>query len=196
MTTDEKLARLAAVSEECCILRKAVVDQMGPQILDLAANISGVIGAGGKILIAGNGGSAADASHFCGEMIVRLSADRSRQALPAIALCVDPAVMTAAANDFGYENIFARQVEGLGNQGDMLLVFSTSGNSPNLIKAVQSARSKSIITSALLGGTGGKLATMVERSLVIPHPSTQRIQEEHSFIIHVLVELIESDLFG
>lgn len=194
MKNDKKLDHLRNLAKETAILRNGVVEQLGQEIIDTAAVISGVLGSGGKILIAGNGGSAADASHFAGEMIVRLSADRNRQALPAIALSVDPAVMTACANDYGFENIFSRQVEGLGNKGDMLFVMSTSGNSPNIIKAVQTAREKGVLTVGLLGGDGGKLAKMVERALIIPHKSTQRIQEEHIFIIHLLVEMVESDL--
>lgn len=194
MNNDEKLVYIQKLGDECAILRKAVTLELGQSILDIAAVMSGVIGSGGKILITGNGGSAADASHFAGEMIVRLSSDKNRQSLPAIALCVDPAVMTAAANDYGYENIFSRQVEGLGNKGDMLFVMSTSGNSANIIKAVQVAKDQGMITIGLLGGNGGKLAGMVDRAIVIPHPSTQRIQEEHIFIIHLLVGLVESDL--
>lgn len=195
MNREEQLNRLRKLAEETTILRKSVVEQLGAAILDLAAVISGVIGTGGKILVAGNGGSAADASHFAAEMVVRLTSDRNRQSLPAMALNTDSAVMTAAANDFGFENVFARQVEGLGQKGDMLFVISTSGNSANLIKAAQTARDKGMISVGLLGGGGGKLAPMVDRALIVPHPSTQRIQEEHSFIIHVLVELVESDLF-
>ncbi|MDH3890608.1 MAG: SIS domain-containing protein [candidate division Zixibacteria bacterium] len=196
MNEDVRLAPLKKAAEDSAILRRAVVDQLGLQILDLAAVISGVIGAGGKLLIAGNGGSASDASHFAAEMIVRLTAERNRQSLPAIALGMDPSVTTAAANDFGYENVFARQVEGLGSKGDLLFVLSTSGNSPNLIKAVAVARERGMLSAALLGGRGGKLAKQIERPLIIPHTSTQRIQEEHIFIIHSLVELIEGDLFG
>jgi len=194
MNREEQLNMLRKLGEETSILRKSVVERLGPDILDLAAVISGVIGSGGKILMAGNGGSAADASHFAAEMIVRLTSDRNRQSLPAMALSVDPSVMTAAANDFGFENVFARQVEGLGHKGDMLVVISTSGNSANLIKAVQTSREKGMISVGLLGGTGGKLAPMVDRAIVVPHPSTQRIQEEHTFIIHLLVELVESGL--
>ena len=195
MNNDEKLLQIKKLGDECAILRKAVTGELGQQILDTSAVISGVIGSGGKILIAGNGGSAADASHFAGEMIVRLSSDKNRQSLPALALSVDPSVLTACANDYGFDNIFSRQVEGLGNKGDMLFVMSTSGNSPNIIKAVQVAESKNMITVGLLGGTGGKLAGMVDRAIVIPHSSTQRIQEEHIFIIHLLVGLVESDIF-
>ncbi len=196
MNEDVRLVRLTKLAEDSAILRRSVIEQLGIQILDVAALISGVIGAGGKLLIAGNGGSASDASHFAAEMIVRLSSERKRQSLPAIALGMDPSVTTAAANDFGYENVFARQVEGLGQKGDLFFAISTSGNSANLVKAVATARERGLLTTALLGGRGGKLAKQVERSLIVPHTSTQRIQEEHIFIIHILVELIESDLFG
>ena len=196
MNREERLQYLKKLGEEAAILRKSVVEELGPQILDMAAVISGVIGSGGKILIAGNGGSAADASHFAGEMMVRLTAERNRQSLPAISIGVDPAVMTAAANDFGFENVFARQVEGLGHKGDMLFVISTSGNSSNLVKAVHAARERGLLTTGLLGSEGGALAGIVDRALIVPHLSVQRIQEEHIFIIHLLVELVESDLFG
>jgi len=194
MNNDEKLIYIKELGNECAILRKAVTSELGQIILDTAAVMSAVIGSGGKILITGNGGSAADASHFAGEMIVRLSSDKNRQSLPAIALCVDPGVMTAAANDYGYDRIFSRQVEGLGNKGDMLFVMSTSGNSSNIVKAVQVAKEQGLITVGLLGGTGGQLGSMVDRAIVIPHPYTLRIQEEHIFIIHTLVGLVESDL--
>ncbi len=196
MNDEQRLILLRKQAEQSAVLRKTVVEDLGQQILDMAAIISGVIGAGGKLLLCGNGGSAADASHFAGEMIVRLTAERNRQSLPAIALNADTVVMTAASNDYGYENVFARQVEGLGHKGDMLFVISTSGNSPNLIKAVQAARDRSMLAAGLLGGKGGRLAPMLDRSLVIPHTSTQRIQEEHIFLIHVLVEMVESGLFG
>lgn len=195
MKKDKRLDQLRKLADETVLLRKSVVDQLGEQILETAAVISGVMGAGGKILIAGNGGSAADASHFAGEMIVRLTADRNRQALPAISLCTDPAIITAAANDFGFEKVFARQVEGLGNKGDMLFIISTSGNSMNLVTAVRTAKELGLLTVGLLGNDGGKLVNVVDRALVVPHVSTQRIQEEHIFIIHLLVELVESDLF-
>jgi D-sedoheptulose 7-phosphate isomerase len=196
MSKDEKLMQLIKQANDSAILRKAVMAQVGNELIETANQISGVIGSGGKVLLAGNGGSASQASHFAAEMIVRLTGERNRQSLPAIALAVDPSVVTAAANDFGYENVFARQVEGLGNKGDLLVVLSTSGNSANLIKAVQTAREKHILTLALLGGNGGKLKGMVDRSLIVPHVSTQRIQEEHLFMIHLLVELVEKDLFA
>ncbi len=195
MNIDEKLMQIKNLANDTAILRKSVIDELGKPLIELSAVISGVIGSGGKILIAGNGGSAADAQHFAGEMIVRLTSDRNRQSLPAISLTADTAVLTAAANDYGFENIFSRQVEGLGQKGDLLFVISTSGNSPNLIKAVHMARERGIITAGLLGNDGGKLGSLIDRALIIPHPSTQRVQEEHIFLIHLLVELVESDLF-
>jgi len=193
---EEKLAQLQSLAEETTLLRRAVVSDLGPDIIAQAARISAVIGSGGKLMIAGNGGSAADASHFAAEMVVRLTAQRNRQALPTLSLNVDPSVMTAAANDFGYDRIFARQVEALGHKNDLLYVISTSGNSPNLIEAVKTAHQRNILATGLLGGKGGELSKLVNRPLIIPHSSTQRIQEEHIFIIHLLVEMVESDLHG
>ena len=196
MSRQERLFYLKKTAEESAALRQAVIDQLGLQILDLADLMSGVIGAGGKIMVVGNGGLATAASRFAGELMVRLRTERDRQALPAVSLCVDPAVMTAAANDFGYENVFARQVEGLGRKGDMLFILSTSGNSANLVQAARTARALGLISCALLGGSGGKLAKMIDTCLIVPHPSPQRVQEEHIFIINLLVEMIEGALFS
>ena len=129
-------------------------------------------------------------------LIVRLSSARNRQSLPAVSLAADTGVLTAGGNDYGFESIFSRQVEGLGTRGDLLIVMSTSGNSDNLVKAVQAANQKQVITGALLGGDGGQLTRMVEKALIIPHTSTQRIQEEHLFLVHQLVEMVERDLFA
>ncbi len=194
MKLQEAQLHLKKQADQSGVIRQAVVEQLGSRIYELSTVLSGVMGSGGKILVAGNGGSAAIASHFVGELVVRLTADRTRQSLPAIALASDLAVVTAAANDFGFENIFARQLEGLGNRGDMLLVLSTSGNSENLVRAVNTAKEKNILTTALLGGNGGKLARLIERPLIVPHPSAQVVQEEHLFILHQLVEMIEKDL--
>jgi D-sedoheptulose 7-phosphate isomerase len=196
MKQEKALLELIKRAEEAGVLRKAMVDQLGNQILEFSGVMSGVIGSGGKILIAGNGGSASMSCHFAAELVVRLTAERNRQALPAISLSSDMAVLTAGANDYGFENIFARQVEALAQRGDMLIVMSTSGNSDNLIRAVAAGRQKQVITAGLLGGDGGQLAQQVDKALIIPHPATQRIQEEHLFLVHSLVELVEQDLFA
>ena len=132
-----------------------------------------------KLLLCGNGGSAADCQHIATELMIRLNHDISRPALAAIALTTDTSNLTAGSNDIGFENVFARNVEGLGNEGDVLLAISTSGNSPNIIRAVEKAHQKKMFVIGLLGGTGGKLKNLVDLSIVIPSASIQRIQEGH-----------------
>lgn len=196
LTEKERISLLRRASDDALELRRRVIEEQSTAISALASRIAAVIGASKKILVCGNGGSAADSSHFVTELVVRLSASRNRTALPALSLAADPSVITAAGNDYGYERIFSRQVEALGSKGDMLLALSTSGNSENVVQAVQTATKQGLLTGALLGGAGGALKDMVENTVIVPSESTQRIQEEHKFIIHMLVELVESDLFG
>lgn len=151
---------------------------------------------GKKLLLCGNGGSAADCQHIATELMIRLSHHIQRPALPAIALTTDTSNLTAGGNDIGYENVFARNVEGLGNGGDILLAISTSGNSLNVIKAVEMAHSKGIKVIALLGGSGGKLKSRVDLAIVIPSANTQRIQEGHITVAHIICELTEEELYG
>lgn len=146
-----------------------------------------------KVLLAGNGGSAADAQHFAGEMVGRFL--REREAVPAIALTTDSSVVTCIANDYGYDNVFARQVEGLGRQGDIFVAISTSGNSLNLVKALQAAKKKEMITIGLLGKEGGKMKEVCDYALIVPSQSTPRIQEIHTLTVHILCELLEEELF-
>lgn len=195
MKQADRLTALTKLVDETIITRRAIIESMGSQILELIDILSGVIGSGGKILAVGNGGSMALAMHFASDLVVRLSAERNRQALPALALGVNPAVMSAAANDYGWEHVYARQVEALGRKGDILLILSTSGKALNLVKAVNMAKDKGILTAALLGGTGGNLKRSVDRSIIVPHSSSQRIHEEHLFIVHLLSEGVERDLF-
>jgi D-sedoheptulose 7-phosphate isomerase len=145
---------------------------------------------GGKLLLCGNGGSAADAQHLATECMARLQEDR--RPLPAIALTTDTSLLTAAGNDWGFETIFARQVEGLGRAGDVLLAFSTSGNSGNIIQAVMQAKRQGLRTLGFLGKGGGALRELVDLALVIPSSSTQRVQEVHITVGHVLCEVLES----
>ncbi len=194
MNGEEIHKLIADAADESSKLRRLVAESLSKPLIELAETISGVIGSGGKLLICGNGGSAGDSSHMATELIVRLTSERNRQALPAIALTADTSILTACGNDYGFDQIFARQVQGLGKPGDALILISTSGNSPNLIKAAEAARELNILTVGLLGGTGGKLLPFCDKKLIVPHRSTQRIQEEHIFLIHLLVELIESDL--
>ncbi len=151
---------------------------------------------GKKLLLCGNGGSAADCQHIATELMIRLNHNISRPALAAIALTTDTSNLTAGGNDIGYENIFARNVEGLGNNGDVLLAISTSGNSPNVIKAVEMAHSKKMKVIGFLGGSGGKLNSIVDIPIVVPSNNTQRIQEGHITIAHIICELTEYELYG
>lgn len=144
---------------------------------------------GGKLLLCGNGGSAADAQHLAAECMVRLHADRCP--LPAIALTTDTSLLTAAGNDWGFETIFARQVEGLGRAGDVLLTLSTSGNSLNVIRAVEVAHHRGLHTLGLLGKDGGTLRQQVDLALVVPSLNTQRVQEVHITVGHILCEELE-----
>jgi D-sedoheptulose 7-phosphate isomerase len=151
---------------------------------------------GNKLLLCGNGGSAADCQHIATELMVRLSHHIQRPALPAIALTTDTSNLTAGGNDIGFENIFARNVEGLGVLGDVLLAISTSGNSPNVIKAVEKAQSKGMKVIGFLGGDGGELKSRVDLPIIIPSTNTQRIQEGHITIAHIICELVEDKLYG
>lgn len=150
--------------------------------------------AGGKLLLVGNGGSAADAQHIAGEFINRFL-PQDRRALPAIALSTDGGVLTCIANDTGFENVFARQVEALGARGDICLAITTSGNSPNIIAAIEQARDKEMKVIGLLGRDGGRCAPLCDLALVVGSDDTQRIQETHNLIGHVVCELVELILF-
>jgi D-sedoheptulose 7-phosphate isomerase len=146
---------------------------------------------GHHVYICGNGGSAGDAQHFATELVVRLDAPSKRRPLPATALTTDTAILTAASNDFGFERVFAQQVEARAKSGDCLVMISTSGNSPNLLKAAEVANSMSVSTLALLGKGGGRLKSLVDCAVVVPSDSTQRVQEVHLFCLHMLCEWLE-----
>jgi len=147
----------------------------------------------GKILFAGNGGSAADAQHWAGELVSRFYYDRP--GLPAIALTTDTSILTAIGNDYGYDYTFARQVEALGRRGDVLVVISTSGNSPNILRAAQAVRDRGIYVIGFTGQGGGKLAPLCDVCFRIPSDETPRIQEGHEFIGHLLCALIEAEMY-
>ncbi|NOY61494.1 MAG: D-sedoheptulose 7-phosphate isomerase [Calditrichaeota bacterium] len=147
----------------------------------------------GKLLICGNGGSAADSQHFAAEMVGRLVKDRDP--LPAIALTTDTSILTAIGNDYSYDVVFRKQVQALGKSGDVLVCMSTSGNSENVAQAILGAKEKNIQTVALLGKSGGKIAGMADHVIVVPSNVSQRIQEGHITIIHIWCEIIESTLF-
>ncbi len=145
---------------------------------------------GGRILAFGNGGSAADAQHLAGELVGRFALDR--RALPALALTTDPSVITAIANDLGYERVFARQVEAHGRRGDVAVGISTSGNSPNVVEAFRTARALGLVTIGITGRGGGALRELSDHLIDVDHAETPRIQEVHAMVVHFLCEIVES----
>src|SRR3990167_1549721 len=149
---------------------------------------------GKKTMLAGNGGSAADAQHIAAELVGRYGFDRP--SIPSLALTTDTSCLTAIGNDYGYEKIFSRQLEGMGQSGDIFIGISTSGNSKNIINAFISAKEKGITTVALVGRDGGEMAKMADIALVVPSDSTPRIQESHILIGHIICDIIEKEIFG
>ena len=176
---------------------RGALDQLGALDVPLRASAEAIahsVLAGGKLLAAGNGGSAAEAQHLTSEFIGRLHPLRERRALPAVALHADTSTLTAVANDYGYEEVFARQVLGIGTSSDVLVVLSTSGASPNLVRAVEAAREKDITTIGLLGRSRRPLHELCDHVLAAPSDNLSTVQECHLLLIHVLVEYVENAL--
>jgi D-sedoheptulose 7-phosphate isomerase len=173
-------------------LKETVARQSSDVVVAMARMIAETFKAGGKLLICGNGGSAADAQHLAAELTIRYRSSVNRPALPAIALSTDTSALTAGGNDLGFDEVFARLVEAYGSKGDLLLGLSTSGNSPNVLKALELARSRGLRTMALLGGDGGAIRQHADLSIVVPHSgSADRVQECHIALGHVIIELVE-----
>jgi D-sedoheptulose 7-phosphate isomerase len=171
-----------------------VSDKMSEDIAALAALVLSTVEAGGKIMFCGNGGSAADAQHLATEYVVRFA--RERRAVAALALTTDTSLLTAGANDYGFDTIFSRQIEALGRPGDLLVLHSTSGESENLIAAVEAAKVLGIRTVALLAKGGGRLKSVVDQALVVPTQSTARAQELHLAIGHIVCEIVDKAVAG
>jgi D-sedoheptulose 7-phosphate isomerase len=168
--------------------------ELTPAIAEMAGLVSTALANGGKLLVMGNGGSAADSQHFVAEIVGRFKMER--RALPAVALSTDTSILTAVGNDYGFECIFSRQVEALAAPGDVVVGLSTSGNSPNVLKALNEARRRGCRTIGLLGKDGGSIRTACDLALVVTYPDTPRIQEGHITIIHIVCDLVEKALFG
>ncbi len=161
------------------------------EIYNIAMKLADVIKSGNKIMLCGNGGSAADSQHIAAELVVRLRSEVNRPAIPAMALTVDTSILTAGGNDIGFDNIFARGVEAFGKPGDALIAISTSGNSENVIRAVDMAKKKGVISIGLLGNEGGRLKAECDDFVVVPSNVTARIQECHILIGHIWCRIIE-----
>ena len=187
--TDHISAIVAASLE----VKRRFFSKHGMDVQRAAELIADAFKANGKLLVFGNGGSAADAQHIAGELVNRFLQDR--RALPAVALTTDGGVLTCIANDTGFENVFARQIEALGAKGDVCLAISTSGTSPNVTLACEQARKQGMVVIGLLGRDGGKAAALCDLALIVPSHDTQRIQETHNLIGHIVCELVEAKLF-
>ena len=177
-----ELARLATL----------VCDSLGPDLDRALGMVRETVNGGGTLFFCGNGGSAADAQHMATEYIVRYM--RDRRAYPAVALTTDTSLLTAAGNDFGFEHIFSRQIQALARRGDLLVIHSTSGNSPNVLRAAEAARAQGIRVLAFSAGNGGKLRALADHSVVIPTTRTDRAQELHMCIEHLICEFVERGL--
>jgi D-sedoheptulose 7-phosphate isomerase len=188
--SEEKIRLMA---EEAIETKRRFFNESTAEVALAARMIIEKMRVGGKLLIFGNGGSAADAQHIAAELAFKMG-PRERAALPALALTTDTSLLTAISNDRSFEYVFARQIQALGRKGDIALAISTSGNSPNVIAAVKEARKLEIATIGLLGAGGGEVAKLVDLALIVPHRDTPRIQEVHIAIGHIICQLIEDEL--
>jgi D-sedoheptulose 7-phosphate isomerase len=181
--------------DKAIVLYQAIRDDQSllDQVEQAARMMEAAIRAGGKVLIAGNGGSAADAQHIAGEFVSRFHFDRP--GLPAIALTTDTSILTAIGNDYGYERVFSRQVEALGRPQDVLLAISTSGNSKNILMALDAAKKQGVKTIGLTGSPGGKMAVECDLCLKMPSTETPKIQEGHILVSHIMCGLVEAQMF-
>lgn len=183
--------------DDAIALKRQMAETMAPSIARAGEAMARALAAGGKVLACGNGGSAGDCQHFAAEMTGRL--ERERPGLAAIALTVDSSALTAIGNDYGFDRVFSRQVEALGAQGDVLIAISTSGNSPNVLAAMQAARAKGMAVIALTGRDGGAMAKALgpaDHHLNVAHPRTMRIQEVHILALHCLCDVVDHVLHG
>jgi len=187
--------RMQTHIQESVEVARRLVESCGDDMLRAADALTETFRAGGKLLLCGNGGSAADCQHMATELVSRLTIDFERPGLPAIALPADSSYLTAYANDCGYDGVFARQVQALGKPGDLLIGISTSGGSANVVHAVRAARGADIRTIALIGG-GGILQELADIAIAVPSTFTQYIQEAHLVIEHILCDIVERQLFG
>jgi len=188
------LQQIITQIEESAEVKRRMLTTCAASIQEASAILIDAVRKGGKILLCGNGGSAADAQHLAAELVSRLKLERP--AIAALALTTNTSVLTAIGNDYQYDLVFVRQVEAFGKSGDALIGISTSGNSPNVIRAIEYANMAQIKTLALTGETGGKLAAKAALTIRIPSTNVQRIQEAHITVGHILCDLLESALYG
>ena len=193
----DHVARVRSHFQDAIALKQRMCETMAPAIARAGEALAEALRRGHKVLACGNGGSAADCQHFAAELVGRF--ERERPGLPAIALTVDTSALTAIANDYSYDAVFAKQVEALGREGDFLLALSTSGNSKSVIEAMKAAKSRGMAGGALTGRDGGRMAAMVaagDHHLNVAHARTARIQEVHILALHCLCDTIDNVIHG
>ena len=190
----DEAARFAAMMEEGAALRRRLGAEIAAPVIRVVDACEAAIRGGGRLFFCGNGGSAADAQHLATELLIRLRSSVERPSWPAIALTLDPTALTAGGNDYGFEEVFARPLSGLGRAGDVLFGITTSGKSPNVLRALETARGMGIVTVGLLGGDGGPARALCDHALVVPSAVTARVQEAHIALGHSIMEFLEDRL--
>ena len=195
MTSQPELAgRVRSLISESIAVKQRLLDEHVDDIVSVGQALAGALAKGGKVLLCGNGGSAADAQHLAAELLVRLRPHVDRAPLPALALAVDTSSITGHGNDYEFDSYYARMVQGLGNAGDVLIAITTSGRSANVIQALTVARERGLSTVGLLGNGGGPALRLCDLAIVVPSETTGRIQEAHITIGHAVMELVEDIL--
>lgn len=189
-----EVARFAAMMRRSAELKQRIAVELADAVIAVVDACEASLRIGGKLMFCGNGGSAADSQHLATELIIRLRGSVARPSWPALALTLDAAALTAAGNDFGYEYVFERPLRGLGRAGDVLFGITTSGRSPNVVRALQAAREMGIVTVGLLGGAGEPALGQCDHALLVPDGETARIQECHIALGHAVLELLEDRL--
>jgi D-sedoheptulose 7-phosphate isomerase len=199
LSSDKKLSRSTFITDslkESSDTKLRILQQCAPDISKAVDMIIHAFTSKKKVLLCGNGGSAADAQHLATEFVIRLSPHIKRPGLPAIALTTDSSMLTAGANDLGYDNVFTRSLEALGNEGDVLIGITTSGNSQSVNNAFQKAREMKLATIGFLGKGGGTSKDLVDLAIIVPSDDAQRVQEGHITIGHIIFQEVEQEMFG
>jgi D-sedoheptulose 7-phosphate isomerase len=192
----QEAARFAAMMTKSADLKRRIAVELATTVIAVVDACETSLRGGGKLLFCGNGGSAADAQHLATEMLIRLRPNAERPSIAALALTLDPAMLTACGNDYGYDRVFERPLRGLGRRGDVLFGITTSGRSPNIVLALAAAREMGIVTVGLLGGAGAPALGQCDLALLVPDSETARVQECHIALGHAVLELLEDRLIA
>ena len=189
-----EIARFAAMMHKSAELKRRIASELAAAVIGVVDACETSLRGGGKLMFCGNGGSAADSQHLATEMLIRLRGSVERPSIAALALTLDPAMLTAGGNDYGYDRVFERPLRGLGRKGDVLFAITTSGRSPNVVRALAAAREMGIVTVGLLGGAGEPALGQCDHVLLVPDNETARVQECHIALGHAVLELLEDRL--